>query len=260
MRFSKATLRDSTLHEGLKVELDNTGLPQVFPEPGAFTFHVTDQSGNLWYLRCLKSNPGGIFARLAALNSYLKQHPLPCIAITEYGAHGIYVNGTWYPTLKVQRGMDCTLEDYIQQNAADSTLMSQLEKWFLDLVEALEKAHAAHGNLQHKTINIREDRLEAHWLRRHVHSAIYRVRIHNRRSFNYQHPGRSGHPRICYNARLDRFSIIVIYITLEAIRLQHELWPKYHQNSRLAAPWPRAVIFLKPKQISRLLQELRTYS
>ena len=41
VRFSKAALRDSTLYtRESKVELDNTGLPQVFPEiECAFTFH-----------------------------------------------------------------------------------------------------------------------------------------------------------------------------------------------------------------------------
>src|SRR2546426_333969 len=102
-------------------------------------------------------------------------------------------------------------------------------KW-VTLVRQLEAAQVAHGDLQHGNILVRGGSIplvdyDGMWVPalrgRHATETGHRA---------YQHPERSGQD---YGQEIDRFSALVIYLSLAALERDVTLWERFHTGDNL---------------------------
>ncbi len=201
----------------------DTLLDSPWARTGNFAFTYRLRNGKQWAVRCFsKYDPGQ--DRYDAISRFVQTHPKPFFVRTEYKKQGILVNGAWYPITKTEWVEGDTLELYIDKNVANQRAMEDLLGRFGSLVMELEKLGIAHGDLQHGNILVRNGALVLIDYDGMYVPELQGYKSNERGHQDYQHPGRTGDE---FGPHLDRFSSIVIYLTLKALTLNKELWRRY---------------------------------
>jgi serine/threonine protein kinase len=188
-------------------------------------------TSSTWAVRCFhKQIPADLEQRYTAISQYLTSHPSPHFLEFSYLPDEILVHGRRYPVVKMEWGNGETLGAYIGQIYRDSAQVTALVNRFIGLVDALRRLGIAHGDLQHGNILATDSTLT---LIDYDGMFVPGMGIaHSAELGNpdYQSPIRTGTD---FGPDLDRFSVIVIWLALEAIRYVPGLWERLSSSEYL---------------------------
>jgi tetratricopeptide (TPR) repeat protein len=187
----------------------------------AYTYRLLN-GGRQWAIRCFsRYDPGQ--QRYAAISRFVNTHPTDFFVSTQYKAQGILVNGNWFPMTKTEWVQGKTLEVHIDETINKHQSLADLLNRFQQMVAKLESLGAAHGDLQHGNILVSNGRLVLIDYDGMYVPELSGYGTEERGHPDYQHLTRNKQ----YGPHLDRFSSIVIYLSLRALMYKPELWSKY---------------------------------
>jgi len=234
------------------VETDLLGLPKPYSGGFTTTYHLHNNSQH-FAVRCFIRDIPDLQTRYSAIGNFLNSSThdffLPAICLNE----GILINNRWYPVIKMNWVDGVPLNLYIQKNLNNSVLLKKLADSFCNLTLNLEQLGIAHGDLQHGNIIVKNDQLFLV-----DYDGMYLPELSNLKGNeighpNYQHPLRGQ----CHQEpNLDRFSEIVIYLAVNALVYNPDLWKKFDTSEN--------ILFCKHDFLdyrhSKLLNDLSQYN
>ena len=211
--------------------VDRLGMPLVTSGQFAFVYklnalHGTDE----FAVRCFRGYLGDRDQRYRAIQRHLENHPVALLSDFTYSPEGILVGGNRYPILYMEWIEGPTLDLYLDEMMGRKEVLFHLSQEWLKLIAALRDAGIAHGDLQHGNIIVEQGAL-----RLVDHDGIYVPEMAGWPSSelghqHYQHPLRDAHQ---FDADLDNFSAIVIYLTLISLMECPDLWKEHHDENLL---------------------------
>jgi hypothetical protein len=231
--------------------VNKLGTPQVWSGQFARVFKM-QSAGKAFAVRCFTGEVKEQRERYAALSQALKATGAPaCLMDFEYIEDGIWVKQSWYPIVKMKWSAGQTLDQCVETLAAahDRTGLRNLAQAWLKVTGDLRHCKIAHNDLQHENILVADGQIQLV-----DYDGFFVPALAGRRALesgvpHYQHPARKPSD---FNAEIDNFSALVIYLSLLALALQPELWARYHQDRRLILGQED---YLNPNG-SRVIQEL----
>lgn len=221
--FSDPSLRSGT------PALNALGLPQ--PVTGGFASVYQVAAGkSRWAVRCFLHRIPDLQERYALIRRALKSKPLGSTVEFEYLSEGIRTRGSWYPVLKMEWVEGETLNVHVKKNLANPKSLSKLADRWAELVESLELAGIAHGDLQHGNVLVRGGEFKLIDYDGMFVPALKGRGSHEKGHPAYQHPQRGGRD---FDAQMDRFSALVIYASLLAVAMEPRLWGRFNDDDNL---------------------------
>jgi hypothetical protein len=223
---------------GLKVvtlELDRFGMPKPATGANAVVYKANEPGGLLtfkktWAIRCFLRPISDHADRYEAISKQLRKVRLPYGVSFEFLKQGIQIRSNWFPIVKMQWAKGDLLHSHIEKHLGDPAALAALRAKWAILVRHLEAAQVAHGDLQHGNILVRGGSIhlvdyDGMWVPalrgRHATEIGHRA---------YQHPERSEQD---YGQEIDRFSALVIYLSLAALESDVTLWERFHTGDNL---------------------------
>jgi hypothetical protein len=227
--FSDSGLKAVTL------ELDRFGMPKPATGGNAVVYKANEPGGLLsfkktWAIRCFLRPISDHAERYEAISKHLRKVRLPYDVNFQFLKQGIQIRSNWFPIVKMQWAKGDLLHSYVEQHLGYPALLAALREKWVTLVRHLEAAQVAHGDLQHGNILVRGGSIQlvdydGMWVPalrgRHATETGHRA---------YQHPERSGQD---YGQEIDRFSALVIYLSLAALERDVTLWERFHTGDNL---------------------------
>lgn len=214
---------DSALRSCLP-ECNQLGLPK--PRSGAFAVAYKLQSRpRNWAVKCFtRQPPQDSEQRYAAIGAYLSKQRCPYILDFTYLQRGIRVQGQWYPIVKMEWAEGDPLHIYVQKNLGNPRALTNLALQWVEMISVLQRAHIAHGDLQHGNVLVVNSTLKLV-----DYDGMFVPALAGKHSAelgqpNYQHPQRS---ELDFGPYLDNFSAWVIYVSLVALSIYPNLWQAY---------------------------------
>jgi serine/threonine protein kinase len=146
--------------------------------------------------------------RYARISDFVQNDDLPCTVTFDFLTRGIKFRNEWLPALKMEWVEGLSFDDYIVENLRDSNKLGFLASSFMKMMEEMQAAGIAHGDLQHGNIIVCNDEL-----RLVDYDGMYVPAMRNFASNelghpNYQHPNRDQRH---FGPYLDNFSAWIIY-------------------------------------------------
>lgn len=206
------------------VETDQrSGLPRARSGGFAITYKLIG-NGNDLAVRCFHKPASDREARQLAISGFLRSHPSKYFIPTRYLKNGILVKGNWFPLTYMPWVKGDTLDNFLDRNFRNIQLIASLIEEFTGLVQEISQLNIAHGDLSsanlmvsnNKLILVDYDGMYVPELNGFISNELGNI--------HFQHPGRTERH---FNAHLDRFSAIVIWLALEALHHNPDLWNKY---------------------------------
>ncbi|HEV8263466.1 MAG TPA: hypothetical protein VGQ06_00835 [Gemmatimonadales bacterium] len=217
------------------LELDRFGMPKPATGANAVVYKGTKPGGffsfrKTWAIRCFLRPISDHAERYEAISRHLHKVSLRYDVDFRFLKQGIQIGSNWFPVVKMQWAEGDLLHSYIEKQLRYPWLLAHLRAKWVTLVRDLEAARVAHGDLQHGNILVRDGSIQlvdydGMWVPalkgRHATETGHRA---------YQHPERSEHD---YGQEIDRFSALVIYLSLAALEEDATLWEKFHTGDNL---------------------------
>jgi len=191
---------------------------------GFFSFRKT------WAIRCFLRPISDHAERYEAISRHLHKVSLRYDVDFRFLKQGIQIGSKWFPIVKMQWAEGDLLHTYVEKQLRFPWLLATLRAKWVNLVRDLEAARVAHGDLQQGNILVRGGSFQlvdydGMWVPalkgRHATESGHRA---------YQHPERSEQD---YGQELDRFSALVIYVSLAALEQDASLWENFHTGDNL---------------------------
>jgi len=212
------------------------GLPLACSGNFAVVFRVKTSKGD-WAVKCFTRPISNLQLRYQALSEHLRVHNSHFLVPFDYQQQGIRIQGNWYPIIKLQWVNGLTLRDFIEHSLFKERYLDSIMYSLYVASISLMKKYIAHGDLQHGNIMIaeRQDTGKTAYVLRLVDydgmwvPGLKDVPPSEYGHRNYQHPGRPSY----YGPLADRFSWLLIYTGLCAIRWNPELWQKYNNGDNI---------------------------
>ncbi|MDP2602107.1 MAG: hypothetical protein Q8S00_05885 [Deltaproteobacteria bacterium] len=213
---------DPELQSG-HAELDQLGLPRA--RTGGFASVYRMQCGERhWAVRCFLRDFPDQQKRYAAISGHLSRMRVPYTVGFTFLPRGIRVRGQWYPILKMEWVQGEPLNNYIEKHLESSnTLLSLASRW-VQLVQTLQQAGLAHGDLQHGNVFVVQGDLRLIDYDGMYVPALSGQVSHEVGHRNYQHPLRTQSD---FGAYVDNFSAWVIYVAIIALAVDPRLWERF---------------------------------
>jgi hypothetical protein len=223
---------------GLRVvalELDRFGMPKPATGGNAVVYKARQPGGFLsfkktWAIRCFLRPISDHAERYEAISKHLHKVRLPYDVNFRFLKQGIQIRSSWFPIVKMQWAEGDLLHSHIEKQLRYPSSLATLRAKWVTLVRDLEAARVAHGDLQHGNILVRGGAIQlvdydGMWVPalkgRHATEIGHRA---------YQHPERSEQD---YGQEIDRFSALVIYLSLAALEQDATLWEHFHTGDNL---------------------------
>ncbi len=223
---------------GLKavtLELDRFGMPKPATGGNAVVYRANEPGGFLifkktWAIRCFLRPISDHAERYEAISKHLRKVRLPYDVNFQFLKQGIQIRSNWFPIVKMQWAKGDLLHSHIEKHLGYPVALAALRAKWAILVRQLEAAHVAHGDLQHGNILVRGGSIQlvdydGMWVP--ALSGRHATEIGHRA---YQHPERSEQD---YGQAIDRFSALVIYLSLAALERDATLWERFHTGDNL---------------------------
>jgi serine/threonine protein kinase len=210
-------------------ETDQFGIPKPYSGGFTTTFHLQNHSQH-WATRCFTRAIPDLQKRYEAVGRFLQRNSDGFLVKAACLNQGIRVGSQWHPIIKMQWLEGEILNTFIARNISSPATISKIIPEFVSLVRRLENLGVAHGDLQHGNILVKQGKLYLIDYDGFFLSELSSLKTNEIGHLNYQHPARSA---AHYNARIDRFSSIVIYLGLSAIALLPSLWQKYDNSENI---------------------------
>ena len=221
--------------KGVTLELDRFGMPKPATGGNAVVYKANEPGGFLifkktWAIRCFLRPISDHAERYEAISKHLRKVRLPYDVNFQFLKQGIQIRSNWFPIVKMQWAKGDLLHSHIEKRLAYPAALAALRAKWAILVRHLEAAKVAHGDLQHGNIMVRGGSIhlvdyDGMWVP--ALSGRDATEIGHRA---YQHPERSGQD---YGQEIDRFSALVIYLSLAALERDASLWERFHTGDNL---------------------------
>ena len=217
------------------IELDRFGMPKPATGGNAVVYKGNQPGGLLlfhktWAIRCFLRPISDHAERYEAISKHLRKVRLRYDVNFQFLKQGIQIRSNWFPIVKMQWAKGDLLHSHIEKHLGNPPYLSLLRAQWVTLVRQLEAAQVAHGDLQHGNILVRGGSIhlvdyDGMWVPalkgRDATETGHRA---------YQHPERSGKD---YGPEIDRFSALVIYLSLAALERDAALWERFHTGDNL---------------------------
>lgn len=240
-----------------------TGLGLPLAISGGFALTYTISSGGKKYaVRCFHRKSNALVRRYEAISGKISSLNSPYFLDFQFQPHGIRVEGIYYPVVKMAWAGGETLGEFLEVNRKSSQVMATLSASIESLAVFLEKEKIAHGDLQTGNLMVSGGGAAVQLI---DYDGMFVDEIRELGSaelghVNFQHPRRKTTNPFDYT--LDRFSLILLWLALEALQIAPSVWDK--SNSDLDAIIFRASDFADPESSSILnmlvgIQQLSTH-
>lgn len=201
----------------------------------AVVYKFRTLSGQMKAMRCFRAAMSpDIQSRYEQMSRFFRQH-LPDITIDyRYYENGILVKETSQssqkkvcPVIVMEWIEGATLLDKVDEicKQHDCQALGQLAEQWLEMLQQMRRVHMAHGDLAAVNIMVRPNGrmvlIDYDGVYIPAFASMPQVVLGQQ---GYQHPDMINRP---FNAQMDDFSAIVIYLSLLALQAQPELWDKY---------------------------------
>ena len=228
LQFPERSLGDPELQKS-QIEKDRFGMPKPATGGNAVAYKAT-HGQNVWAVRCFLRPISDHAERYAAISKHLQKNRAAHCTKFFYLADGLRIKGGTFPIVKMAWVQGPNLDRFVESVLDQRRELAALREKFRALVKDIEQAKFAHGDLQHGNILVSGKELQlidydGMW----VPALIGRqaTEIGHRA---YQHPKRSMSD---YGPYLDRFSALVIYVSLLALEVDRKLWDQYYTGDNL---------------------------
>ena len=228
LQFPQRSLGDSELQRA-QIDKDRFGMPKPATGGNAVVYKATEGQ-NVWAVRCFLRPISDHAERYAAISKHLQKNRAAHSTRFFYLADGLRIKGGTFPIVKMAWVQGQHLDRCAESLLGRPKELAGLREKFRTLVKEVEAAKFAHGDLQHGNILVSGKELllidyDGMW----VPALIGRqaTEIGHRA---YQHPKRSVSD---YGPYLDRFSALVIYLSLRALEADRRLWEQYNTGDNL---------------------------
>lgn len=235
-----------------KVAKDQSGMPLVYSGGFTSTFNLFN-SHKKWAVRCFTKEINDLRRRYQAITNFIEMNKSRYFVKTILVNDGIRVKGYWHPIIKMEWIDGYTLDEYIDKNIFNRSEIIDLANKFMNLVKHLDSLGIAHGDLQHGNIIVQGGSLYLI-----DYDGMYLPELNGLKTNeighqNYQHPSRTIYN---YDSKIDRFSSIVIYLSLLILSINPSLWREYCNGENL--------VFTQEDyfniQKSKLFEKISSYS
>jgi len=255
--FRAAYLRDTI------PAVDRLGMPLVTSGQFAYVYKLRSAS-EAYAVRCFRGHLGDRENRYRAIDEHLRLHHIPALAEFAYEADGILVGGRRFPILTMEWIDGPTLDVYLDEVINRPDVVLHLADEWVRLMSMLRAAGIAHGDLQHGNIIVEHGQLRLVDFDGMFVPAMANWTASELGHQHYQHPARDEK---LFDAGLDNFSALVVYLSLISLAERPELWKEHHDENLIftkadfVAPEASA-LFAKIKEIGaehrRLAEILET--
>jgi metal binding Ada-like protein len=244
-------------------------MPLVAAGNFAYVYKLQLPSGNR-AIKCFRQFLGDRERRYGDIDRYLDKVDgrLPALAKFEYESEGILVGPQRYPVLVMEWVEGPPLDVYIgallkQQSSSRAAIESLAQAW-CQVVKQLEDNGVAHGDLQHRNAIVTPAGIRLVDLDGMFVPSLTGRKAAELGHQHFQHPLRTPE---YFDATLDRFPSLVVYVSLMALSKAPDLWATYNDDNLLftskdfkdpnASPLFRAVDKLGGEEasLSRLLRQ-----
>ncbi|HEV7395152.1 MAG TPA: hypothetical protein VGN86_01475 [Pyrinomonadaceae bacterium] len=211
--------------------VDRLGMPLVTSGQFAYVYKLNSMNGySDLAVRCFRGYLKDREERYNAIQRHVRNPGLPFLSGLTYEQEGILVEGKRFPILFMNWIEGPTLDNYLDHMVGRKDVLLHLASEWVKLIAALRAAGIAHGDLQHGNIIVERGRL-----RLVDHDGMFTPEMAGWNSSelghqHYQHPRRDEE---FFNARLDNFSALVIYLSLISLAEQPGLWSEHHDENLL---------------------------
>ena len=207
------------------------GLPLVYSGNFACVYKVKEAMGKDVAVRCFTREVRDQQQRYDRLSEYLKTALPETFVDFEYLPQGILVKSQWYPIVKMDWANGEPLDKFVRQNLDKPDAISGVAARWRGAVGSLRGLGIAHNDLQHGNVMVQADN------RLHLvdYDGIFLPQFQGELSpeighKNYQHPQRSAKN---YDAQIDNFPALVVYLSLLALRADPKLWDRFYNDDNL---------------------------
>jgi WD40 repeat protein len=228
LQHPQRSLADPELQKA-QIDKDRFGMPKPATGGNAVVYKATEGQ-NVWAVRCFLRPISDHAERYAAISKHLGKNRSAHSTKFFYLADGLRIKGGAFPIVKMAWIQGPSLDRYVEGILDQPRELAALREKFRTLVKDVESAKFAHGDLQHGNILVSgKDLLLIDYDGMWVPALIGRqaTEIGHRA---YQHPKRGVTD---YGPYLDRFSALVIYLSLRALEINRKLWDQYYTGDNL---------------------------
>ncbi|MBE9122631.1 hypothetical protein IQ269_17950 [Tychonema sp. LEGE 07199] len=219
--------------QSANIEQTPLGLPRLVSGGFALTACATQTTGhsNKWAIRCFHKEAPDLQERYQHISDFLQKQTDNFFVKFQYEPESILVRGTWYPIVKMAWVDGDSLNEYIEDNLNNPQHLRNLAEKFKLISQRLHELNMGHGDLQHGNILVGSNGhpILIDYDGMYVPTMPYK-NSNEIGHINFQHPSRTGS---FFNAQVDRFSLIILYVSLQALASDSKLWQKYHTGTNL---------------------------
>ncbi len=227
LQNTAACFRDPELAGGT-VQSTPLGMPRAISGNFASVFCIVSPRGKRYAIKCFTRHILDQQDRYVAVSTALADLDRPWQVAFDYQQYGIFVQGRWYPLLKMEWIEAQGLLPWLEEHLHDAEAIADVTAEFGAAVADLQSAGLAHGDLQHG--NLLVDR--AGRLRVIDYDGMFVQSLANRGAaemghLNYQSPLRTMDD---FDKTLDRFAAWLIYVSLLLLVDDPGLWIQFHDD------------------------------
>ena len=211
------------------VSVNQRGMPLVFSGAFACVYPVS-VGGTTFAVRCFTREVKDQQTRYNQLSEYLINVLPPSFVHFEYLEQGISLKGVWYPIVRMEWVEGESLSSFVGANVNDAdTLRRVAAQWRGGPAASLRGLGIAHNDLQHGNVMVQTDGR----IRLVDYDGMFLPKFRGERSpelghKNFQHPLRTAED---YDAYVDNFPSLVVYLSLLAIASDPGLWAFYNDDN-----------------------------
>jgi hypothetical protein len=211
-----------------KIATNGMGLPIALGGGFALTYTAIVQ-GRKMAIRCFHKEAKGLEGRYGHVDKGLRAAGGPYFVGFEYQPAGILVNGKRYPIVKMDWAEGDTLGSFLEDGYSDRARIERLRQQFADVERFMRSKGLAHGDLQNGNVLVNAD------LKLIDYDGIYVPTMATGQGTelghkHFQHPKRSAAD---FGPDMDRFSFIVIDLSLRAVAQDPKLFLKYSSGENI---------------------------
>jgi len=211
-----------------KIATNGMGLPIALGGGFALTYTATAQ-GRKFAIRCFHKEAKGLESRYQHVDRSLRTAGGSYFVGFEYQPTGVLVNGKRYPIVKMDWVEGDTLGAFLEDNYSHKSQIARLRQQFAGVESFLRSRGLAHGDLQNGNVLVKSD------LKLIDYDGIYVPTMATGQGAelghkHFQHPKRSAAD---FGPAMDRFSFIVIDLSLRAVAHDSKLFSKYSNGENI---------------------------
>ena len=232
--FSEAIQNPQLCFKGTELEagmvsVNQRGMPLVFS--GAFAcVYCVEVGGSKFAVRCFTREVKDQQTRYNHLSEYLINVLPPSFVHFEFLERGISLKGTWYPVVRMEWVEGESLSSFVGSHLNDPDALRRVAaQWRGGPAASLRGLGIAHNDLQHGNVMVQADDR----IRLVDYDGIFLPGFRGERSpelghKNFQHPLRTAED---YDAYVDNFPSLVVYLSLLAIASDPGLWAFFNDDN-----------------------------